>query len=98
MARSNSSSGKVKNFFRASIFLTFKEFVKLSEDEQSTWRPRILDLEKDWLDAELAKRNAEWILVIGGKVVRWSSSLEKLPKKMRHTALQNPEAWLHLFL
>lgn len=63
------------------FFLTFKEFVKLSEDEQSAWRHRILDLEKDWLDAELAKRNAEWILVIGGKIVRWSSSLEKLPKK-----------------
>jgi len=61
--------------------LTFKDFVKLSDDEQRAWRHRILDLEEKWLVGQLAKRKAEWILVVGDKVVKSSPSLEKLPTK-----------------
>jgi len=61
--------------------LTFKDFVKLSDDEQRDWRHRVLDSEEKWLVGQLAKRKAEWILVVGGNVVKASSSLEKLPAK-----------------
>jgi hypothetical protein len=61
--------------------LTFKDFVKLSDDEQRAWRHRVLDFEEKWLIGQLTKRNAEWILIVGGKVVKSSSSLEKLPAK-----------------
>lgn len=61
--------------------MTFKEFVKLSEDEQRAWRHQALDLEEDRLAEQLAHKNAEWLLVVGGKVVKSSSNLEKLPTK-----------------
>jgi len=61
--------------------LTFKDFVKLSDDEQRAWRHHVLDLEEQWLVGQLAKRKAEWLLIVGGKVVKSSSSLEKLPAK-----------------
>jgi hypothetical protein len=61
--------------------LTFKEFAKLSDEEQRAWGHKVLALEKEWLAREVAKRRAEWILVVGGKVIRFSSNLEKLPSK-----------------
>jgi len=61
--------------------LMFKDFIRLSDDEQRAWRHSVLDLEEKWLVGQLAKRKAEWILVVGGNIVKASSSLEKLPAK-----------------
>jgi hypothetical protein len=61
--------------------LTFREFINHSEDEQRAWRHRVLDLEEAWLAEQLARRKAEWILVVGGKIIKSSSNLEKLPTK-----------------
>jgi hypothetical protein len=61
--------------------LAFKEFAKFSEEEQRAWRHQVLDLEEEWLAEQLAKRKAEWILVVGGKIIKASSKLEELPSK-----------------
>jgi hypothetical protein len=76
LARSTARSSPTHSFG-----LTFQEFVEFSEEEQIAWGHEVLALEKGWLDEQIAKRNAEWILVVGGKVVKSSSNLEKLPSK-----------------
>jgi len=59
----------------------FDEFVKLDVNEQRKLRHQALRENQGWLDYQLATRNAEWILVIGGIVVRSSTSLDELPSK-----------------
>jgi len=59
----------------------FDEFVQLSVNEQRKLRHQALCENRDWIDYQLTERNAEWILVIGGIVERYSKSLDELPSK-----------------
>jgi hypothetical protein len=61
--------------------LSFEEFEKLSEVEQSELRWQAFSLNKPWIDEQLQKHDAEWIVVVGGKVEKFSSTLDDLPTK-----------------
>jgi len=61
--------------------MSFDEFEKLSDVERSETRWLAFSQNKPWIDEQLRKYDAEWIVVVGGKVAQSSSTLEDLPKK-----------------
>lgn len=68
---------KVNNLFK----LTFDEFMKLSSEDQKNWRHRILISKRDWLNKQLIRNNAEWLLILGGRIERISPTLDNFPSK-----------------
>ena len=61
--------------------VSFNEFVKLNVNEQRKLRHRALRENRDWIEQQLAERNAEWIFVLGGIVEQYSTTLDELPPK-----------------
>lgn len=61
--------------------MSFDEFEKLTQSEQSELRWQAFSLNKPWIDDQLRKYQAEWILVMRGKVQRFSSTLDDVPTK-----------------
>jgi len=61
--------------------MAFKEYDKLSEVEQDEISWQAFSLKKSWIDEQLHKYRAEWIVVIGGKVEAFSSTLDDVPMK-----------------
>lgn len=61
--------------------LTFEEFSQLEEAEQRAVRDEALLSYRAWFESELRQHGAEWILMVGGRVERHSSSLNDLPAK-----------------
>jgi len=61
--------------------VSFDEFVQLSVNEQRKLRHQALRENRDWIDQQLVEHYAEWILVIGGIVERYSASLDELLSK-----------------
>jgi|GEM_PF-4146708 len=61
--------------------MSYDEFEKLSEDEQDEVSWQAFSRHKPWLDEQLRKHDAEWIVVIGGKVEKSSPTLDNLPTK-----------------
>jgi len=73
----NDTKGVAKNPFE----MAFDEFEKLSEAERSEARWQAFSQNKPWIDEQLRKYDAAWIVVTGGKVTKSSSTLDDLPKK-----------------
>lgn len=61
--------------------VSFDDFVKLSIDEQRKLRHQASREDRDWIEQQLVARNSEWILVLGGIVEQYSTSLDELPPK-----------------
>jgi hypothetical protein len=61
--------------------MSFDEFEKLSNSEQSELRWQAFSLNKPWIDDQLRKYQAEWVVVIRGTVQRFSSTLDDVPAK-----------------
>lgn len=61
--------------------LTFEEFSQRKKAEQQAVHDEALLSHQTWIEGELRQRGAEWILVIGGKVERYSTNLDDLPTK-----------------
>lgn len=61
--------------------MPFEEYDKLSEVEQDEISWQAFSLKKPWIDEQLDKYHAEWIVVIGGKVEAFSSTLDDVPMK-----------------
>jgi len=61
--------------------MPFEEYDKLSEVEQDEISWQAFSSKKPWIDEQLHKYRAEWIVVIGGKVEAFSSTLEDVPMK-----------------
>ncbi|MBC8235024.1 hypothetical protein H8E77_36225 [bacterium] len=66
---------------KSSFAVSFDEFTKLSVNEQRKLRHQALHENRNWIDYQLAERNAEWVLVLGGIVERSSTNLDELPSK-----------------
>lgn len=61
--------------------MSFDEFEKLSRAEQSEIRRQAFSRNRAWINEQLQKYRAEWIIVIGGKVVKSSSLLDDEPTR-----------------
>jgi hypothetical protein len=59
--------------------MSYEEFEKLSEEEQDEVSWQAFSRNKAWIDEQLRKHRAEWIVVIGGKVEKFSSTLVDVP-------------------
>jgi hypothetical protein len=61
--------------------VSFAEFERMSEEEQAQLRCVALRRYGQWVDAELARRKAAWILVVGGEVISYETCLDSLPTR-----------------
>jgi hypothetical protein len=61
--------------------VSLAEFISLGEQQQNELRSAALRRYGDWVDTELERRQALWILVVGGEVVSCGTSLTSLPTK-----------------
>jgi hypothetical protein len=61
--------------------VSFAEFASLDEEDQEELRGAVLRRYGRWVDAELERRQAAWILVVGGEVVSCGTGLDSLPNK-----------------
>lgn len=61
--------------------VSLAEFISLGEQQQNELRSAALRRYGDWVDTELERRQALWILVVGGEVVSCGTSLNSLPTK-----------------
>jgi len=66
---------------------TFKEYLTLSDEERERIQLSVYRSKKKWIDAELERRGAEWILVCGGEVVELSETLRNYPSREKLMAL-----------
>jgi hypothetical protein len=67
--------------------MPFEEFEKLSEDKQDEVSWQAFSRNKAWIDEQLRKYDAEWIVVIGGKVQKFSPTLDDVPMRNEMTKM-----------
>jgi hypothetical protein len=63
--------------------LPFDDYLAMSREERDAIALRAYQTLGPWIDAELEKRKAEWILVCGGQVVESSPTLRDYPSRER---------------
>jgi hypothetical protein len=74
--------GKPADHARKKPFaMPFEEFEKLSEAEKSETRWQAFSRNQQWINEQLRKYRAEWIVVLGGKVEKFSPTLNDLRTK-----------------
>ena len=66
-----------KDFFK----MSFEDFSQLTEEKHWQILEKVFEEKKVWIEEQLKAHQAEWILVVGGKVERSSSTLDNLPTK-----------------
>ena len=67
--------------------LPFKEYLALSDEERERIQLSVYQSQKEWIDVELERSGAEWILVCGGEVVGSSETLRNYPSREKLMAL-----------
>ncbi len=60
---------------------SFDEYLALSEEERDAIAFRAYQTLGGWIDAELARRKATWMLVCGGEIIEASPSLDEYPAR-----------------
>jgi len=66
-----------KDFFK----MSFEGFSQLTEEKHWQILEKVFEEKKVWIEEQLKAHQAEWILVVGGKVEKSSSTLDNLPTK-----------------
>lgn len=59
--------------------ITFDEYLALSDQEGEELKLGAYEKYRDWIDRELAKRRARWMIICGGKIIQWSPTLDDYP-------------------
>jgi len=59
----------------------YSDYTRLSGDEERELQEKIYMENYAWIESELDRRKAEWMIVINGRVVKSSSTLDKIPSK-----------------
>jgi len=67
--------------------MPIKEYLALSDDERENIQLSVYQSHKEWIDAELEERGAEWVLLCGGEVVEYSATLRNYPSREKLMAL-----------
>jgi len=67
--------------------LSFREYLALADDEREDVQWRAYQLYQSWIDAELERRGAQWLLVCRGKIIESSSTWRNYPSREKLMAL-----------
>jgi len=59
--------------------LSLKEYLKMDFEEQKRVQLKAYEEHQDWIEQELRLRNAEWMVVCNGKIIRDSQRLNDYP-------------------
>jgi hypothetical protein len=66
----------------AEVFaLPFNDYLALSDQEQEAVQRQAYQTHQAWIDAELERQGAEWLLVSGGEVLEASPTLQDYPSR-----------------
>ncbi len=63
--------------------LPFDEYLALPDETRDAIAFRAYQTLGEWIDAELARRKAEWMLVCGGEIIETSPTLQNYPARER---------------
>jgi len=61
--------------------ISFDEYLALSDDERDSIHTSAYAKYQNWIDTELERRGAEWILVVGGDVIETGETLDEYPSR-----------------
>ena len=65
---------------KSGIFaLSLEEYLEMEPDEQKRIQLKVYEEHQDWIEDELRLRNAEWIIVCNGEVIKVSQRLDEYP-------------------
>lgn len=67
--------------------LSFEAYLALADDEREDVQWRAYQLHQSWIDAELARRGAQWLLVCQGKIIESSSTWRNYPSREKLMAV-----------
>ena len=72
----------------ADVFaLPFADYLALPDEEREAVQLRAYQSHQAWIDAELERQKAEWLLVCGGEVVEASPTLRDYPSREKLMSL-----------
>jgi hypothetical protein len=60
--------------------ISFAEYLALSDEKRASIRTFFYTKYRDWIDDELQRRQAEWMLVVGGRVIE-TGQLDEYPSR-----------------
>ncbi len=61
--------------------ISFKEYLALSDDERRDIRLSGYSKFRNWIEEELQSRQAEWMIVVGGKIIETGQTLDDYPSR-----------------
>ncbi len=61
--------------------ISFEEYLALSGDERRDIRLSGYSKFRNWIEEELQRRQAEWMIVIGGKIIQTGQTLDDYPSR-----------------
>jgi hypothetical protein len=59
----------------------FDEYLALTDDERDSIHTSAYSKYRNWIDEELERRKAEWMLVVGGDVIETGETLDEYPSR-----------------
>lgn len=69
--------------------ITLKEYAELPLEEKSRYHDEAEEINQRWVEAQLQKHNAKWIMVIDGQVVKYGATMKNFPNHEELVALCN---------
>lgn len=59
--------------------IRYSDYTEFSENEERELRDKIYMENYEWIESELARRKAEWMIVVNGQILKSSSTLDNIP-------------------
>jgi len=59
--------------------IRYSDYTEFSENEESELRDKIYMENYEWIESELARRKAEWMIVVNGQIIKSSRTLDNIP-------------------
>jgi hypothetical protein len=63
--------------------ISFEDYLALSDDERDAIHSSAYEKYRDWIDVELKRRGAEWMLVVGGDILEAGETLDEYPSRQK---------------
>jgi hypothetical protein len=73
--------------------LSFDEYLSLSDEERASIRTSFYTKYRDWIDNELQRRQAEWMLIVGGQIIE-TGQLDEYPSRNKIFEVGHKLGWV----
>lgn len=60
--------------------ISFDEYLSFADEKRASIRASLYTKYRDWIDDELQRRQAEWMLVVGGRIIE-TGQLDEYPSR-----------------